>query len=76
MGAKMGPEAQARAARPWRVRPGPGRRPNRACAWASSQPLVGGGSSPNPASHADFGTATHPGVGGGTHHHQATADRS
>ena len=37
MGAKMAPEAQAHAARPWRVRPGPGRRPNRACAWASSQ---------------------------------------
>jgi len=32
MGAKMAPEAQARAARPWRVRLGPGRRPNQACA--------------------------------------------
>jgi len=33
VGAKMAAEAQARAARPWRVPPGPGR----ACAWASNQ---------------------------------------
>ena len=28
-----------------------------------------------PTSHADFGAATHPGVGGGTHRRRATFDR-
>jgi len=33
-----------------------------------------GASNFDPASHADFGAATHPGVGGGTHRRRATAD--
>jgi len=28
-----------------------------------------------PTSHADFGAATHPGVGGGTHRRRATFER-
>ena len=29
----------------------------------------------HPTSHADFGAATHPGVGGGTHRRRATVER-
>ena len=29
----------------------------------------------DPTSHADFGAATHPGVGGGTHRRRATVER-
>jgi len=29
----------------------------------------------DPTSHADFGAATHPGVGGGTHRRRATFER-
>jgi len=34
-----------------------------------------GASDFDPTSYADFGAATHPGVGGGTHRRRATFDR-
>jgi len=42
---------------------------------ASLHSSNGGASDFDPTSHADFGAATHPGVGGGAHRRRATFDR-
>ena len=53
----------------------PNDRAQRACRGAPDPSALQAASDFDPTSHADFGKATHPGVGGGTHRRRGTFER-